>query len=384
MNIAQITTTLEGGAGIAAIRASEALSYIGEESSLIFDRQKYRSAVLRSKITTVLQQKMVQSGSNLVTTFSTTSIDIESLRNFQVLHFHSIYNLLSTKRIDEIAKERPVFVTLHDQRLLTGGCHYSDGCLNFLSECSNCPQTRKQFWKYVEKEKSNVSSLLLNPQVHLVSPSIWLANMAQQVTHGKKKIHVIRNAIPEMLLISKETAKKNLGIPLDKFVIGFVSVNLNNPLKGMQDLISALEILPLQTQKQIHLLLVGKTKVNIDHIPISKTFIQGELASGIENRYSPMDLLVVPSREDNSPNVIGEAFMSGVRVLGSKVGGIPELVGEFACASINTAEPIIFANQILQEIEKEYSRENIASKARKIFGYRSFGNALKKVYVDVI
>ena len=45
--------------------------------------------------------------------------------------------------------------------------------------------------------------------------------------------------------------------------------------------------------------------------------------------YGELDVLVVPSLwPENSPLVIHEAFMHGVAVVGSRVGGIPELVTE--------------------------------------------------------
>jgi glycosyltransferase involved in cell wall biosynthesis len=42
-----------------------------------------------------------------------------------------------------------------------------------------------------------------------------------------------------------------------------------------------------------------------------------------------MDVLIVPSTHDNLPNVMGEALMSGVGLIGSNVGGIPEIVKSF-------------------------------------------------------
>lgn len=44
--------------------------------------------------------------------------------------------------------------------------------------------------------------------------------------------------------------------------------------------------------------------------------------------WKTIDFLFVPSRMDNSPNVIHEAKSLGIPVIGSKVGGIPELLDE--------------------------------------------------------
>ncbi|MEO6953771.1 MAG: glycosyltransferase [Polyangia bacterium] len=40
------------------------------------------------------------------------------------------------------------------------------------------------------------------------------------------------------------------------------------------------------------------------------------------------DLLVVPSRRDGAPTVVGEAHAAGLPVLATRVGGLPDLVGE--------------------------------------------------------
>jgi glycosyltransferase involved in cell wall biosynthesis len=47
---------------------------------------------------------------------------------------------------------------------------------------------------------------------------------------------------------------------------------------------------------------------------------------GISKFWSSIDCLLVLSRADNSPNVIHEAKQLGLPVIGSDVGGIPELL----------------------------------------------------------
>lgn len=384
MRVAQITTSLQGGAGIAAVRLSQALVHVGVDSEIVSQRKTGRRTSLSSKATTVLQRSLVQSSSNLVTTFSHTALTNRVLENFDLLHFHSTYNLVKIGEILRYAGERPVFITLHDQRSITGGCHYSGECVQFSNDCSHCPQVKKPFWSQVVREKKLVNDLLQSPQVHIVSPSTWLAEMTSQMIPSAKPVHIVRNPIPATTIAEEINLVKELRLEEKKFVIGFVSANLSNPLKGLEDLFNALDKLPLAIQKKIHLLLVGKSSVNFRNENISKSSFVMNNDISIENPYAFMNLLLVPSRQDNSPNVIGEAFMSGTRVIGSTVGGIPELLKEFECAAVDTTNPNLFASAILGEMSHRYSRTELSNKAQKIFGYSKIGNQVRSLYQDVL
>lgn len=77
------------------------------------------------------------------------------------------------------------------------------------------------------------------------------------------------------------------------------------------------------------------------------------------------NLLVVPSRTDSCPNVIIEAFNNGVPVIGSKVGGIPELLDnnnalfDLSIDSLEMAIKTYINNRaLLQELK-------VSQKARK-------------------
>jgi len=99
MKIAQITTTVNGGAGLAATRLSEALNLVGTNSEVVSQRNKRGQTSLQSKLTTVFQRQFVQSGQKLVTTFSRTELNLKSLEVFDVLQFNKFKGSDQVSRI---------------------------------------------------------------------------------------------------------------------------------------------------------------------------------------------------------------------------------------------------------------------------------------------
>ena len=154
IRVIHLATSLHGGAGIAARRTHEALMSYGADSRLYsftgLDEDS-KSAIelkrsylrrIRSSITTILQAKLVQNSQKLVTPISLGNINLKWLKSeqFDVLHIHSFYNLLSIDQFRNCAKlfpEKKIFVTLHDERLLTGGCHYAGSCLQNQFNCNS-------------------------------------------------------------------------------------------------------------------------------------------------------------------------------------------------------------------------------------------------------
>lgn len=384
MKVAQITTTLRGGAGIAAGRLSEALVEVGVDSTIISQEQRIKGAKLASKTMTVLQRKLVQASPQLITTFSLSTAGMDQLNSYQILHFHPIYNLFNSKSLLKLAESKKVVMTLHDQRMLTGGCHYSGKCDNYKSGCKDCPQVHKLFQTSVISEKRQIDRLLNHENVSIISPSQWLAQMAEDVIGNSKSIKVIRNPIPNGPIIDSLKARALLKIPTDKFVIGFVSMNLHNELKGLDDLFASLKKIDGKNLSEIHLLLVGRGNIKEDSCGVTMTKVDSLAIQNQAYFYTAMDLLVVPSREDNSPNVIGEALMSGTPVIGSEVGGIQELLNDFSLPHFNTKDHDHFASQLMAQISNPSNRRLLANKAEKEFGYKAIGTKMREFYASLL
>ena len=121
LRVLHLATTLRGGAGIAARRTHEALLQAGVESTLICLTGNeatgksigiyHRTVSVRylSKFNTFVQGKLFQCTDRLVTPISIEAFVGSNLKqeDFDVLHVHSFYNMLSVKKISEIAKRFP-------------------------------------------------------------------------------------------------------------------------------------------------------------------------------------------------------------------------------------------------------------------------------------
>lgn len=118
--------------------------------------------------------------------------------------------------------------------------------------------------------------------------------------------------------------------PADRLRIGFVGTLVWH--KGVHILIDAARALP---EGRFELKLFGDTEVFPAYVQSLRARASGLPVSFVgrfepdraREIYSQVDVLVVPSLwPENSPLVIHEAFMAGVPVVGSRQGGIPDLV----------------------------------------------------------
>lgn len=227
-----------------------------------------------------------------------------------ILHIHNWYNLFSQKDLKRLIKLnfRVVF-TLHDQRLATGGCHYSLGCEQFQTGCTKCPYASLFFKKMVKSNAEFLSTFLSVKKANwvVIAPSIWMLDEI-------KKSKVLKNA--DIKFIPNTTGNFTEKVPLnvrtirtntDVWTLGIASFDPNSLIKGGD----VIKRLISETQK------LG--------IPLSFVFLK-DFANNPEIFWAQIDYLFVPSRLDNSPNVIHEAKSLRIPVLASRVGGITELL----------------------------------------------------------
>jgi glycosyltransferase involved in cell wall biosynthesis len=95
-----------------------------------------------------------------------------------------------------------------------------------------------------------------------------------------------------------------------------------------------------------------------------------------------VDVLVVPSLGDNSPSVIPEAQMVGTKVIGSNIGGIPEMLSHDQKLLFDPRSPA----SILEKIRLNsgsYLRSDIANRASTKYSFETIGQKYREHYQNI-
>ncbi len=269
--------------------------------------------------------------------------DIPELDQADILHFHWIAGTVDIPAEVAFLKNRTIVWTLHDMNAFTGGCHYTAGCTRYVKECGQCPQLGSvqdadlahQNWK-----RKQAAYAQLN--MTIVTPSRWLADCARQSRLlSAFPVHVIPYGLPldTFRLYSQPPLREALNIPPSRFVVLFGADSVTNVRKGLGYLLEAMEVLKEQPwHSDILVALFGHhAKAVVQQLgfeTLSLGHIQQE--SEMAKVYNMADVAVIPSLEDNLPNIVLESLACGTPVVGFEVGGIPDMVthevnGYLAC-----------------------------------------------------
>jgi glycosyltransferase involved in cell wall biosynthesis len=200
---------------------------------------------------------------------------------------------------------------------------------------------------------------------------------------GKKElIKYYKIKEPQIVVFPNSiTDKRIINIPESIEKIGFVG--RLHVSKGIDILINALkkvaEVFP-----QIRLIIIGKgpeeikLKKQVEECRLQNniTFVNGISYDKVFQFLASINFLIVPSRIDNLPTVVMEAFSTGTPVIGSNSGGIPDMIddgyngllfekenaddlaGKILNLLKNTEQRNLFSKNARKTFEKKFSVEN--------------------------
>ena len=223
----------------------------------------------------------------------------------------------------------PVIWTLHDLIPVTGGCHYPGDCEGFTKECGNCPQQKTPGQSDATNKYFHIKEhLYQRANLHFVGNSEWTTAQARRSGLAKyaKSIRTIHYGldVEQFKPVNKAIARKALGIPDGKFVVGFSCLDFKERRKGAELLMEALKTFPAQ---EIVLLVLGAGKwpaSGVETIPIG-SLNSPRLQSLF---YSALDVFAMPSWVETFGNVAMEAMACETPVAAYPAGGLTDVVAD--------------------------------------------------------
>jgi glycosyltransferase involved in cell wall biosynthesis len=214
----------------------------------------------------------------------------------------------------------------------------------------------------------------------VVTPSQWLASQVEKsrIFRGRKA-RVIRNGIPEIYF---STWKKSTLASPESLRVGFVSSDLQNPYKGFEILLASLELIERDFPGRTELKVLGSGNVKSSLSRFSQAISKSDSAT-IEFIDS-IDVLVVPSLQDNLPNVIPEALSRGKAIIGSDVGGIKEILQQFKMPIFQSGNVNQLSKMLIELKVQRYHSPKIRELARELFGFDVVARNHQSLYEEIM
>lgn len=259
----------------------------------------------------------------------------ERIQNADVVHLHWVSEFLSPLGIGKLQDlGKPLVWTLHDQRALTGGCHYSAGCLRYEKDCQRCPQLREADFALTATSLRE-SRECIGRNLVVVCPSRWMADCARRSALFKDtRIEVIPYGIDtDVFRPRRAAARTELGLdPTSIYLLAGADCG-EEQRKGFGLLREAVRLslaLPAfrqaVTEKRVRFLFFGQTPPLAEMDLPAQALGRLDTEEGLAKVYAASDAFLLPSTEDNLPNTMLESICSGTPVIGFATGGLPDVI----------------------------------------------------------
>lgn len=334
MKVVHICSSMTGGAGAAAFRLHRALCSSGIDSVMLTmhdDKEELRVHRLQrpmlyrilGRLPFIGQRKYLAylhkyDDVTQAMTFPDALYDcsqIPLLQSADVINLHWVGNMLNYESFFANVR-KPIVWTLHDMNPFMGALHFASD-MEKIADDESAMRLERKIRENKEHAYKNVSNLTIAPLCQ------WMkGESAASAAFSGRPHTIVRNCVDVGVFspISKEVARKSLGLPLNSTLILYVCQHVKNPRKGYDVLRSAVNQFP----EECNLVAVGNGAIDGSGRVINIGRVED--AMKMAAFYAAADALILPSLEDNLPNTMVESLCCGTPVLAFSQGGMKDII----------------------------------------------------------
>ncbi len=256
-----------------------------------------------------------------------------------VLHGHILRDLIRLEDLERLCRRAPVVWTLHDMWAFTGHCAHAFECNRWQAACGSCPRldvyvplprdfSRINLWR--RKRLYRRIAARHPGRLHLVCPSQWLGAQVEKSIARDLPVSVIPNGIDTEVFSAqgdRSALRRKRAIPDDGGLVVLFAAHQGekNPFKDFGAFAEAARELKAGGGR-LHFVVVGDRQAGGSRVPdgVSLGYITSD--AQMAEVYSCADVYVHAARGEVFGLTVAEAMACGVPVVGTRVGGIPELI----------------------------------------------------------
>lgn len=312
-----------GGANQAMLRHREALASVGIDSPLLLGEE------LRPGFSGRFVHAMLK------------LVEQAPIAEIRLTHSGSRPSYFEFEAIPALSSALPVVMRLSDMNPFTGFCPYSYGCERWKRNCFPCPMISGKHAhlreirapnsrRAVAREFSKKRKAFENASVHVVAPSAWMAGHIKEsvMAPALQSLTIIPPfALPRRFIepSMKTSYRERLGIRQESKVICVIAPSPRNYRKGF-------DFIPLLMAKMRPI--ANLTWVIVGNDVLGPSFEGHRIVSiprqtderSLAELLSVADFHLMPSRADNSSQILVESLAAATPSICFDVGGNAEII----------------------------------------------------------
>jgi glycosyltransferase involved in cell wall biosynthesis len=262
-----------------------------------------------------------------------------------IVHVHNLHGgYFDLRVLPELDRASRLVATLHDAWLLTGHCAHPLDSDGWQRGCGNCPHLDTYPRLLRDGTAANLArkrSIYARLRLTVVTPSRWLMDMVERsvLAPAAARREVIPNGV-DLSVFTPDGPAERSGPPRIVFAAQGGRVNQFKDYPTLHVALGRLSV-------PVEVVALGDPAAGTERIGQATVRAVGAVAPGeVARRLRAADLYLHPARADTFPSGVLEALACGTPVVASRVGGIPEQVGDETGVLVEPGDPTALAAAI--------------------------------------